>query len=188
MKSTKLFFAIAVVLPALAAQAADLRSQLAIGRLHYQNGDFKKAAEHFELALKMDGNNAEIQYWAGMSYQRLGDIATPFGGKYNAKALACLTKAVDLAPLHADYRGELFDFLLDSAWSSPRRLRLAAAMLRNTSELDPEYDTMLHRFQLEARTSSSLGARFTRVTLAGPRVVDRIAELPTDWILRPQNR
>jgi tetratricopeptide (TPR) repeat protein len=185
----KRYFLIAgLALAFSAGRAADLGSEYAIGRSYYQNGDYKKAVAHFELALRGDSNNAEIHYWAGMSYQRLSDIATPFGGKYNAKALACLTRAVDLDPGRADYRGELFDFLLDSAWASPRTLRMAAAVLRNTSQLDPEYDTMQHRLQQEMSASTSAGARLTRLTLAAPRTLERAVEFPAGWIIRTPER
>ena len=184
----KLHLAMAIVFPVLAAQAADLQSEFAIGRSYYQDGNFKQAAVHFERALRAGANSAELNYWAGMSYQRLGDIATPFGGKYNAKALVHLTKAVDLAPARADYRGELFGFLLDSAWSSPRTLRLAAAMLRNTHELGPEYDAMRRQFEQEVRMNTSMGARLTRITLAVPRIADRVAEYPLDRIASRENR
>ena len=187
-KSMKLHLAIAIVFPVLAAQAADVQSEFATGRSYHQDGNFEQAAVHFERALRADANSAELNYRAGMSYQRLRDIATPFGGKYSAKALVHLTKAVDLAPARADYRGELFGFLLDSAWSSPRTLRLAAAMLRDTRERGPEYDEMRRRFELEVRMNTSMGARLTRVTLAVPRIAERVAEYPLDRITSRENR
>ena len=48
--------------------------------------------------LRVNVYDAELNYWMGRAYQGRGDIATPFGGGYNSKALVYLRKAVALAP------------------------------------------------------------------------------------------
>src|SRR4051794_775598 len=105
-------------------------AELDVGRAYYREGEFRKAAVHFQLALDAGEDEAAACYWAGLSYQMLGDIATPFGGRQYSKARVYLTRAMNLAPERRDYRQALFDLLLDSAASSWTSLRHAARMLR----------------------------------------------------------
>jgi len=166
------------LLAVFAGPAAGQRSELVTGRAYYAAGDFKKAAAHFQLAIKFNPNDAESYYWMGMSYQTLADIALPFGGRYNAKARVCLTTAVELAPNRPDYRRELFEFLLDpAAWSRSSR-RQAAAILHETSESDPDYAYMRQLFESERKANSSADARLGRLFLAVPRAAYRVAEWP----------
>lgn len=164
----------------LAAQ----RPEIETGRAYYMHGEFKKAAAQFQLALKTHPENAESYYWMGMSYQRLADIALPFGGGYNGKARVCLTKAMELAPDRPDYRRELFEFLLDPAGGSRAALRQAAAILEMTPESDLDYDEMRLRLQSESKANSSAEARLGRVFLALPQAAYRVMELPAAVLSR----
>jgi tetratricopeptide (TPR) repeat protein len=162
---------------ALGIDAAGQQSEFAIGRAYYSEGEFKKAAAHFQMAIRTSPDGTEAYYWIGMSYEMLADIAAPFGGKYNAMARFNLTKAAELAPNRLDYRRELFDFLVDSGGSSRAAWRQAGNILRTVSESDPEYAGMRRRFEHARRESSSVEARLGRLFLAAPRAAYRIAEL-----------
>jgi tetratricopeptide (TPR) repeat protein len=166
--------AILLLFAVLSGQAADQRGEFEAGRACYQEGNFKKAVVHFRLALKVDPNDPKLNYWAGRAYQGLGDVAMPFPGRSKSKALLHLAKAVDLAPSVSDYRRELFDFLLDSARSSPGALQLASDVLQRTPRFDPEYDFMCERLERESRMAWSRGARFDRLLLAIPRAAFQI--------------
>jgi len=174
---------ILTLLAAFCGPAAGQRSEMEAGRGYYTEGEFKKAAVHFQLALKTDPNTAEPYYWMGMSYQRLADIALPFGGRYNARARICLTKAVQLAPTRSDYRGELFEFLLDPSAPSRSALRQAAGILQTTSEFDPEYSYMRERFDSESKANSSAEALLGRLFLSVPQAAYRIAVRPAATLL-----
>jgi tetratricopeptide (TPR) repeat protein len=178
MNPMRVNLAVLTLLAAFSGPAAGQRFEIETGRGYYTEGEFKKAAAHFQLALNNEPNNAEAYYWIGMSYQRLADIALPFGGRYNARARVCLTKAVELAPARPDYRGELFEFLLDPASSSRSALRQAAAILRTTAESDPDYGYMRGRLDSEGKANSSADARLGRLFLAVPQAAYRIAGLP----------
>jgi tetratricopeptide (TPR) repeat protein len=160
------------------ARAAEQQSEFAIGRAYYAEGEFRKAATHFQVALITSPGDAESHYWVGMSYQGMADIATPFGGKYNSKARFYLTKAVELAPSRPDYRRALLDFLIDSADTSGSALKQAAEMLRALPEDDPDSRHMRRRLEHQGKVNSSADARLGRLFLLGPRAVNRIAELP----------
>ena len=173
----KLNMLVLMLLAGFGGQAASQQSEFATGRAYYAEGEFRKAAAHFQLALKTDPNDAGSYYWMGMSYQGLADIATPFGGKYNSRARVYLTKAMELAPSRPDYRRELFELLVDSADSSGTALKQAAHIL-TISECDPEYNYMRRRLEYQRGVNSSAEARLGRILLIGPRAVYRIAELP----------
>lgn len=178
----------AILLTAVLGKAAPgQQSEFAIGRAYYSDGEFKRAAAHFQMAIRTSPDGAEAYYWSGMSYQMLADIAAPLGGKYNAMARVNLTKAAELAPYRLHYRRELFEFLLDSGRSSRSARRQAGAILRTVSESDPEYAGMRRRFEQARREESSPGARLGKLFLAAPRAVYRIAESPQSALLpRPE--
>jgi len=117
-----------------------------------------------------------------MSYQRLADIAMPFGGKSNASAREYLTKATRLAPGRPEYRDALFNFLLDTAHCSRTALRDAAGILSTMAESDASYIEMRRRFEQEIHLNSSANARLGRLFLMVPRVTYRIADLPASTL------
>src|SRR5438045_2372659 len=106
----KLTLLILMALVVCERQAAGEGLEFAAGRTSYASGEFRNAATHFQLATKAHPDDPEAWYWMVMSYQRLGDIAAPFGGKDNSKAREYLTKATQLAPGRISYRQALFDF------------------------------------------------------------------------------
>ena len=160
-----------MLVSAAGSPAADLRSDLAAGQDCYRQGDFKRAVSYFRRALRVDQYDAELNYWMGRAYQGRGDVATPFGGGYYSKAQVYLERAVALAPNRAEYRRELFDFLVYSADVSPGRLRLAADLVSRTSESDPEYPLMRRRLEFAVSMASSPNARLDRLMLGVPRTV-----------------
>jgi len=170
----KLKLSVVLLFTGLGSAAVGQESEFAIGRAYYSEGQFKKAAGHFQRAFADDPDDAPACYWIGMSYQMLADIEVPFGHTYNVKARAYLTKAVELAPARADFRSELFNFLLDSAGSSRAALRQAAGILRTVSAADPDYTRMHRRFEEASRSSSSADAKLGRLFLAMPRAAGRI--------------
>ena len=172
------------VLTAYVVNAANTDTEFAIGRTYYEQGEFKKAAAHFQLALKTNPDDAGACYWTGLAYQRLADIATPFGGRYNSKARDYLARAVSLSPNRADYRLELFNHLLDSADAAHTRPSQAAEVVLGMSESDPEYLEMRRRFEDANRLSLSVDAFLAKVVLFPPRAAYDIAALPASALSR----
>jgi tetratricopeptide (TPR) repeat protein len=173
----KLKLSILMLLAVLGSEAATKGSEFATGRAYYVEGEFKKAVAHFQLAMKVNPDDAESCYWMGMSYQILANIALPFDYKYKSKARIYLTRAMELAPGRLDYRRELFDFLTDSGSSRTAR-RQAADLLRTVPEPDPDYSYMHQQFEIEKRANASAEARLGRLFLAIPRATYCIADLP----------
>jgi len=174
----KLNLSIWMLLAAFGSHAATPRSEFAAGRAFYLEGEYKKAASHFQLAIHASPEDAESHYWLGMSYQVLADISTPFDRKYRLQARAYPTKAADLAPDRRDYRTELFHFLLDSGGSSHESLRQAVGILRTIPDTDPEYSYMRQQLERERRASGSAESRLAGLLLAAPRVAYCLADAP----------
>lgn len=169
----KLRLLLLVLFAGLVSEAAEQQSEYMAGRASYAAGEFKTAARHFQRAVDADPYDAESSYRAGMTYQVLADIATPFGARYNAKARRCLTHAVQLAPDRQDYRRSLFDFLLGSGNPSRSALRQANAILATAPNED--IGQMRRLLADERKVNSGAEARVGRVFLAAPRVAARIA-------------
>ncbi len=174
----KLNLSILMFLAAFGGHAAAPRSEFAAGRAFYAEGEYKKAASYFQLAIHANLEDAESYYWLGMSYQVLADISTPFDRKYRSQARAYLTKATDLAPERRDYRMELFHFLLDSGGSSHDSRRQAEGILRTIPDADPDYSYMRRELDREKKTSASAESRLAELFLAGPRAAYCVAEAP----------
>ncbi len=171
MNSAVMKAQLAVVLLALACagRAAELRSDLAAGRAYYGDGEFKKAAAHFERAVKSDPDNAASHFWLGKSYGVLGNIGGPALGKHaSAKARIHLTKAVGLAPNRQDYRDELFEFLVGSDHSRGALLR-AEQVLRTLPESDPDYRSKQSWLLQERSSRSSAQSRVGALILLAPQ-------------------
>jgi tetratricopeptide (TPR) repeat protein len=151
-----------LLLAVLNGPAAERNSEFAVGRSFYAQGEFKKAVVHFQLSLDANPCDAEAFYWIGVSYQKLADIALPFGGRYHSKALVFLTRAVELAPTRRDYRLELFEYLLDPVSWSRSSQRRAVAILDATPESDPDYSYMQDRLTSESKASAGAEDRLGR--------------------------
>jgi tetratricopeptide (TPR) repeat protein len=181
----KLAFSILTASMAFHANAADRSPEYSEGRAYYADGNFKKAVAHFELALRADPDDADANYWTGMAYQRLADIATPFGGKYNSRARRYLSKAVLLSPNRPDYRLELFNHVLDSADATHSRPPREVGALLAISESDPEFPEMQRRLESASRQGLfSAGVILDRLFLTAPRLAYDLSSLPLSALLR----
>src|SRR5439155_19514301 len=123
-------------------------------------------------------SKSEACYWAAMSYQRMSDIATLFGGRSHAKAHRYFVRAVQLAPARTEYRQALFDFLLESADSSASALHEAQQLVDAVGERDPDYAEMRLRLAAERREDSSLERRAAKLLVMGERTAFRFATAP----------
>ena len=173
----RLRLSILVALTSLYAQADDRDGEIAAGRRYYAEAEFKKAAARFEV-LCNSNNDAEACYWAGVSYERLADVRTPFGCKTEAKAHQYFSKAMKLMPGLRIYRDALFNFLLNTSDCSRTALREAAGILSAMPESDPDYGENSRRLEEERRFHASAGARLGRLFLMLPRATYDIATLP----------
>src|SRR5437764_15479963 len=131
-------FILVLIFASRASSAESWRARDA-GHREYAAAEFKKAASHFQQAIKADPNDADSCFWLGKSYEMLADIRGPLlGARTSFKARFYLAKALQLAPKNGDYRRELFEFLIVSD-HSPGALHLAHSIIQMTAESDPDY-------------------------------------------------
>ena len=173
----KLTIWIPLAFAAVFAQAAERKPEFSAARDYYQAAEFRKAAAGFRVLCDTD-NDAEACYWAGTSYERLGDTRIPFGRRTYAKAHEYFSKAARLEPNRAEYRDGLFNFLLNTADCSRSSLREASMMLSVMPESDPDRFEMTRRLREEARLNRSADARLARLFLLVPRVSYDAAAVP----------
>jgi tetratricopeptide (TPR) repeat protein len=60
-----------------------------VGTIYFQKKDYLQAIEYLERAAEMSPQNAEVIYYLGMSYDKIGE---------KEKALTSFTKVLELAP------------------------------------------------------------------------------------------
>jgi tetratricopeptide (TPR) repeat protein len=165
---------ISLLVCACTGWSAESRSARDAGRGEYAAGEFKKAAAHFQRALKADPNDADSYFWLGKSYEMLADIGGPLlGVRASNKARFYLAKALQLAPDNKDYRYELFQLLTVSD-HSPGALRQAESIIQMTPESDPDYPFMLLRLHQEYEARSSPEDRISSAFSAMPGQLARI--------------
>lgn len=150
---------------------AESRGDFEAGRSNYEAAEFKKAAAHFERALKAEPNDAAASFWLGKSYQMLSDIDGPlFGARAFSKARRYLAKAVELQPGNQEYRRELFNLLLETGFSASA-LAPAESIIRMVPPSDPDYRFMMMRLEQERQARSSPEYRVLRTLSAIPHKV-----------------
>lgn len=167
------------------AQAAELASSFAAGRTDYTAGEFKKAAMHFQQAVKADPSDAEAHFWLGKSYAVLADIAAPFNSAGSSrKARRHLATAVELAPGHPEYRRELMNLLLDSADYSRSAFHEAERLLAAMPKSDPDLAWIDWRLREMRDRRGSAGNRVGGFFYLLPQRVDRLVLLPASGLRR----
>jgi tetratricopeptide (TPR) repeat protein len=164
------------------APAADMTALEGIA--YFNDGEFKKAAAQFRRAVEIDPKDAQSHFWMARSYEKLADVAFPLDGRYRSKARVCLMRAMSLAPDRADYRRELFDFLLDGGGASPAAFRQAAEILRAVPESDPDYLYMRQRLAAVRNEKSALEEGLARLFLGAPRAMYGMADLSVSAVHR----
>jgi tetratricopeptide (TPR) repeat protein len=161
---------------ASAALSAESRNGGDAGRRDYAAGEFKRAASHFQRALRADPNDADSCFWLGKSYEMLADSRGPLlGARASFKARLYLAKALQLAPDNEEYRRELLEFLIVSD-HSPGALRQAQSIIQMTPESDPDYPFMLLRLHAEHQARSSPEDRLRCAVSVMPQQFARITE------------
>jgi tetratricopeptide (TPR) repeat protein len=109
-----------------------------IGRDHFMLGDYKKAAEAFERAFRMEPGNSEYAHWLGRSFGRRAETAAPFfTGRYASKAREYFEKAVALDGGNEAALRDLFEYYLEAPGCLGGGFDKAEAIARQIGERNP---------------------------------------------------
>ena len=160
----------------LHANAKDPQVLRLMGQNYFMLGDFKKAAEVFEQAAKMNPEDAESALWAGRAFGRRAETSGPFTAPgYASKARQYLEKAVALDPSNREAAGDLFDYYIDAPSYLGGGEKKAEALAAKVAERDPaeghyyqaqladrhkEYDTAEQHFRKALDLAPRQAGRF----------------------------
>jgi hypothetical protein len=166
------------MLAAMNLHAVDHSRRITNGQEYYARAEYRKAAAYFQSRCDRI-NDAEACYWTANSYERLADIATPYGCRTETKARVYYLKALTLAPDRGLYHDALFDHYLNASDCSRHALRDAAAMLSSIAErTDPNYVNKRMRLENAIRVRGGVENRIADLLLIVPRALYSISELP----------
>jgi Flp pilus assembly protein TadD len=95
--------------------APDAPSYLLTGKNYFMLGDYKKAIDSFESALKENPRSSDAELWLGRAWGRRAENGGgPMAIIYASRTRQCFEKAVVLDPNNREAKNDLFDFYLNA--------------------------------------------------------------------------
>ena len=86
-----------------------------IGRNYFMEREYKKAAEAFDAALKLDPTDSMAALWLGRAYGRRAETSSPFTAPaYASRARQNFERAVQLDGRNLEALSDLFEYYLDA--------------------------------------------------------------------------
>jgi len=108
-----------------------------IGRNYYMQGEYRKATEALEAALKTDPRNSVAALWLGRAYGRRAETSSPFTAPGQAsKARQYFEKAVQLDPGNVEAHSDLFEYYLEAPGFLGGGMDKAEALVSRIAALD----------------------------------------------------
>jgi tetratricopeptide (TPR) repeat protein len=112
-------------------------AQELVGQIRFMLGDFKKAVEAFEAAVKMEPDNSEYAHWLGRAWGRRAETANPLMAPgYAAKTRQWFERAVALNPRNQEALNDLFDYYLEAPGFLGGGIEKAAKLAEHIAMLD----------------------------------------------------
>ena len=111
-----------------------------MGKCSLMKGDFKKATDYFQQAVRLDPKNASYMLWLGRSWARRAESASPFVAPMNAsRARTCFEEAVALNadPKNHEAMDDLFDYYLEAPGFLGGGFDKAEALAERIERVDP---------------------------------------------------
>jgi Flp pilus assembly protein TadD len=150
-----------------------------IGRNHYMEGDFKKAAESLEKAAVADPGNAEYALWLGRAFGRRAETSSPFTAPGLAgKARQYFERAVQLNPKYLEALNDLFEYYLDAPGFLGGGSDKASAIAARIAAIDPSEGHWANA-KLAEKHKQFAGAeeQLRRAIASSPHQVGRVIDL-----------
>jgi tetratricopeptide (TPR) repeat protein len=150
-----------------------------IGECYYMLGEFTKATEAFERAVRLERNNSAYHLWLGRAYGRRAETSTFFRAPgFASKAREQFERAFDLDPKNMEAAGDLFEYYLEAPGFLGGGLEKAVALAEKTKGLDEaEYHYRLARIALSKKQYQDAEEQFRRAMDLAPRQVGRVLDL-----------
>ena len=150
-----------------------------MGECHYMLGDFGKASEALERAVRLEPNNSEYHLWLGRAYGRRAETSTFFTAPGLAsKARDHFERAFALNNSNLEATGDLFEYYLEAPSFLGGGVPKAAALAEKTKNLDlAEYHYRLGRIADSKKEYKDAEEQFRRAMDLAPRQVGRVVDL-----------
>ncbi len=149
------------------------------GKCHYMLGEFKKASEALEEAVRLAPDISEAHLWLGRAYGRRAETSTFLTSPgLAAKARASFERAVTLDPANTEAASDLFEYYLEAPGFLGGGMEKAKALAEKTRESDPaEYHYRLGLIADKRKEYGDAEEQFRRSVELAPRQVSRFVEL-----------
>ncbi len=150
-----------------------------IGKSQYMRGEFKRASEAFESAVKANPRNSEYRMWLGRAYGRRAETASFITAPGLAsKARDSFERAVELNPRNLEAVSDLFEYYLEAPGIMGGGLNKAAALAERVKDINPaEYHYMLAKIAEKRKQYRGAEEHFRLAAEAAPKQVGRVIDL-----------
>jgi len=150
-----------------------------MGECYYMLGDFGKASEALERAVRLEPNNSEYHLWLGRAYGRRAETSTFFTAPGLAsKARDHFERAFALDTGNLDASGDLFEYYLEAPSFLGGGMSKAVALAEKTKTLDEaEYHYRLGRIADSRKEYKDAEEQFRRAMDVAPRQIGRVVDL-----------
>lgn len=150
-----------------------------MGQCYYMLGDFKKATEQLERAVRLEPGNSEYHLWLGRAYGRRAETSSFITAPGLAsRARQHFEKALELDPKNHEAAGDLFEYYLQAPSFLGGGLNKAMALAERTKDLDPaEYHFRLARIAEARKDAKDAEEQLRRAMDLAPRQVGRVLDL-----------
>jgi len=171
-----------------AVQPKDDTAYALMGRCQYMLGEFKKASEALERAVRLEPDNAEHYLWLGRAYGRRAETSSFITAPGLAsKARANFEKAVFLNPRNSEAVSDLFDYYLEAPGVLGGGIDKANALAERTIDQDPaEYHYRLALIADKRKQYKDTEEQLRRAADLAPRQVGRVIDLAKFFSRRGQ--
>jgi tetratricopeptide (TPR) repeat protein len=150
-----------------------------MGECYYMLGQFTKATEALERAVRLEPNNSQYHLWLGRAYGRRAETSTFLTAPAHAsKARDHFEQAFALDTGNLEAAGDLFEYYLEAPSFLGGGLSKAVALAEKTKNLDAaEYHYRLGRIADSRKEYKDAEEQFRRAMDLAPRQVGRVVDL-----------
>jgi len=150
-----------------------------MGQCYYMLGDYKRASESLERAVRLEPGNSDYHMWLGRAYGRRAETSSFITAPGLAsKARQSFEKAFQLNPRNLEAAGDLFEYYLEAPSFMGGGLEKARDLAEKTRELDPaEYHYRLARIAEKRKQDKDAEEQLRRAMDLAPRQVGRVLDL-----------
>ncbi len=152
---------------------------LLAGKCQYMLGDFKRASEALEQAVRIEPDNSDAYLWLGRAYGRRAETSSFFTAPGLAtKARASFERSVQLNPADKDAVSDLFEYYLVAPGFLGGGMEKARALAETAMEADPaEYHYRLALIADKRKQYKDAEEQLRRSVELAPRQVGHLIEL-----------